>query len=246
MARAPRLTCAGQAHHLLQSGIDRQPIFRDDHDRLQFLRWLQEGARQFQVRIHAYVLMPDHLHLLATPVDQTGLGRMVQWIGRHYVPYFNRKYARSGTLFQGRFKTAVLESGPHLVNCMHYIESNPVRAGLVTAVEDFRWSSYAHHAGIKGDGVVTDHLMYWSLGNTPFQREANYRAQLDQEMSQAVTNALTTAVAKGQVMGSAAYQSELAKLTGRSVGAGRRGRPPKKSAEIPMPSLVDLTTKAIS
>ncbi len=232
MARAPRLTCFGQAHHLLQSGIDRQPIFRDDADRLQFLHWLQEAARQFQVSIHAYVLMPDHVHLLATPVDQTGLGRMMQWIGRHYVPYFNRKYARSGTLFQGRFKTAILESGPHLVNCMHYIESNPVRAGLVRAVDDFPWSSYAHHAGMKADAVVTDHVMYWSLGNTPFQREANYRAHLNQEMSLTVIHELTGAVLKGRVMGTAAFQNELSKTMGRPVGPGRRGRPSKKNVQF--------------
>ena len=243
MARPPRLTCPGQAHHLLQSGIDRQPIFRDDEDRLQFLRWLQEAARQFQVSIHAYVLMPDHVHLLATPADQIGLGRMVQWVGRYYVPYFNRKYARSGTLFQGRFKTAVLEAGPNLVNCMHYIESNPVRAGLVASASEFHWSSYAHHAGIQSDPIVTDHLMYWSMGNTPFQREASYRAQLDQGLSPAVATELTAALLKGRVMGSAAFQAELSRLMGRPVGPGRRGRPPKKNVELATPTIQNLSAK---
>lgn len=243
MARQLRLTCAGQAHHLLQSGIDRQPIFRDDDDRVQFLRWLQEAARQFQVSIHAYVLMPDHLHLLATPVDQTGLGRMVQWVGRHYVPYFNRKYGRSGTLFQGRFKTAVLEAEPNLLNCMHYIESNPVRAGLMGAADEFRWSSYAHHAGIKSDAIVTDHLMYWSLGNTPFHREASYRARVNQALSPAVTKELTAGVLKSRVMGTSEFQAKLAKLIGRPVSPGKRGRPSKKVMEIPATTGADLFIK---
>ena len=228
MARPPRLTCAGQAHHLLQVGIDRQSIFRDDEDRLQFLGWLREAARQFQISIHAYVLMPDHLHLLATPLDQTGLGRMMQLLGRHYVPYFNRKYVRSGTLFQGRFKTSVLEPEPYLVNCMHYIESNPIRARLVASVEDFRWSSYAHHAGIQADAVVIDHSSYWSLGNTPFQREANYRAQFDQALSPKVTQELTDAVLKGRILGTTAFQTALARQFGRPVNSNRRGRPPRK------------------
>ena len=228
MARLPRLTCAGQAHHLLQHGIDHQPIFRDDADRLQFLRWLQEAARQFQISIHAYVLMPDHLHLLATPVDQTGLGRMMQWLGRHYVPYFNRKYLRAGTLFQGRFKTSVLEAEPYLVSCMHYIESNPIRSGLVASIEAFRWSSYPHHAGIASDAVVTDHPKYWSLGNTPFQREATYRAQLEQPLSTKATEQLTDAVLKGRILGTTAYQAELRRLLGRPSNSNRRGRPARK------------------
>lgn len=232
MARPPRLTCAGQAHHLLQTGIDRQLIFKDDEDYLQFLRWLHEASRQFQVSIHAYVLMPDHFHLLATPVDQTGLGRMMQWLGRYYVPYFNRKYVRSGTLFQGRFKTAVLEAGPNLVNCMHYIESNPVRAGLVEAIDAFSWSSYAHHAGIKSDAIITDHLIYWSLGNTPFQREASYCAQFNQGLSLALIKELTAGVLKGRVMGTLAFKAELAKLIGRPVDPSRRGRPSKQAKSV--------------
>ena len=244
MARPPRLTCAGQAHHLLQHGIDHQPIFRDDADRLQFLCWLQEAARHFQISIHAYVLMPDHLHLLATPVDQTGLGRMMQWLGRHYVPYFNRKYSRAGTLFQGRFKTSVLEAQPYLVNCMHYIESNPLRAGLVPSVGEFRWSSYAHHAGIKADAMVTDHSIYWSLGNTPFQREANYRALVDQPHSQKVTQELTDAVLKGRILGTTAFQMELARLLGRPASSKPRGRPRRKPLTEAVEPCNDIASKA--
>ena len=244
MARPPRLTCAGQAHHLLQKGIDHQPIFRDDDDHLQFLRWLLEAARQFKVNIHAYVLMPDHLHLLATPPDQNGLGRMVQWVGRHYVPYFNRKYGRSGTLFQGRFKAAVLEAELNLLNCMHYIESNPVRAGLVGSADAFRWSSYAHHVGIEADAVVTDHLMYWSLGNTPFQREAFYRIQMDQALSPEMIKELTAAVLTCRVMGTPAFQATCEKLVGRPVGSRTRGRPPKCPEQISAAACAQLKPKS--
>lgn len=227
MARQPRLTCAGQVHHLLQFGNNRQDIFRDEQDREQFLQWLRDASKQFQVAIHAYVLMPNHLHLLATPSDQTGLSRLMQWLGRHYVPYFNRKYARGGTLFQGRFKTAIIEAVPHLINCMRYIESNPVRVGIAASVDVFRWSSYAHHAGIKADAVVTDHSHYWSLGNTPFQREAAYRLLIEQELNVAEVETIATAVSKGHVLGSQQFQAALSKLTGRAVAPAKRGRPAK-------------------
>ena len=227
MARQPRLTCAGQVHHLLQYGNNYQDIFRDEQDREQFLQWLKYAGKQFQVAIHAYVLMPNHVHLLATPTDQTGLSRMMQWLGRHYVPYFNRKYARVGTLFQGRFKTAIIEAVPHLINCMRYIESNPVRVGIAASVDAFRWSSYAHHVGSKADPVITDHLHYWSLGNTPFQREAAYRLLIEQELNVAEVAAMTTAVLKGHVLGGQQFQTALSKLTGRTVAPAKRGRPAK-------------------
>src|SRR5688500_9134350 len=107
MARLPRLVIPHLPHHIIQQGNGGQLICRDDDDYRAFLRWLREGAKQFKVAIHAYVLLPDHLHLLATPTDETGLSRMMQWIGRHYVPYFNLKHGRAGTLWQGRYKATV-------------------------------------------------------------------------------------------------------------------------------------------
>ncbi|WP_344765140.1 transposase [Actimicrobium antarcticum] len=227
MARLPRLVIPDQPHHLIQRGNDRRVIFRDDDDHRIFLSWLYEAAKQFKVAIHAYVLMPNHLHLLASPSDKDGLSGMMQWIGRHYVPYFNRKYERVGGLYQGRFKATLIDAEPYFMSCCRYIELNPVRAGMVADPADFPWSSYAHHVGTQSNPLITDHALYWSLGNTPFQREAAYRALVQQGLSSEEMTALTDAVLKGWALGSPQFRTQMEKRLQRRVGPVRRGRPPK-------------------
>lgn len=229
MARLPRLVAPNQPHHVIQRGHDGFTIFRDDQDFRSFLGWLREAARQFRVAIHAYVLMPDHLHLLATPQDETGLARMMQWVGRQYVPYFNARYGRKGTLWQGRYRAVVLEPRAYLLPCCRYIELNPVRAQLASNPADYPWSSYAHHAGITPDPLITDHAVYWALGNTPFDREAAYRRLLEQEPPSAESIAFTEATLKGWPLGSDGFKTTLAKQLGRRVSPAPRGRPAKRS-----------------
>ncbi|GAA4032242.1 transposase [Actimicrobium antarcticum] len=188
---------------------------------------MYEAAKQFKVAIHAYVLMPNHLHLLASPSDKDGLSGMMQWIGRHYVPYFNRKYERVGGLYQGRFKATLIDAEPYFMSCCRYIELNPVRAGMVADPADFPWSSYAHHVGTQSNPLITDHALYWSLGNTPFQREAAYRALVQQGLSSEEMTALTDAVLKGWALGSPQFRTQMEKRLQRRVGPVRRGRPPK-------------------
>jgi putative transposase len=233
MARLPRLVVPNQPHHIIQSGNDRQAIFRDTEDHVAFLGWLRKAARQFKVAIHAYVLMPNHLHLLATPTDGTGLGRMMQWIGRHYVPYFNARHQRTGTLWQGRYRAAVIEAEPYFLRCCLYIELNPVRAGLAASAADYPWSSVAHHAGIKPDPVLTDHALYWALGNTPFDREAAYKALLEQGLSARELDALTQTAMKGWPLGSDRFKGALEKQLSRRVNPGKRGRPGKRKTPTP-------------
>lgn len=227
MARLPRLVVPNQPHHIIQSGIDKQAIFRDAEDFSAFLQWMKDAARQFKVSIHAYVLMPTHLHLLVSPSDEAGLGRMMQWVGRHYVPYFNARYQRAGTLWQGRYRAVVIDSEQYFLLCSRYIESNPVRAGLVNAPEEYVWSSVSHHIGVKPDPLITDHPLYWALGNTPFDREASYRALLDQGVSAREAEALTQATMKGWPLGSERFKAMLAKQTNRRVAPAKRGRPRK-------------------
>lgn len=228
MARLPRLVVPNQPHHVIQSGIDRQTIFRDADDHAAFLRWLRDAARQFKVAIHAYVLMPNHLHLLASPSDATGLARMMQWVGRQYVPYFNAKYQRSGTLWQGRYRATVIDAERYLMACSRYIESNPVRAGLAATPADYPWSSCAHHVGSRPDPLITDHAAYWALGNTPFAREAAYQ-ELMAHVPQADEVALLTDAAwKGWALGSDQFKATLAKQANRRVSPAKRGRPGKQ------------------
>lgn len=239
MARLPRLVVPHQVHHVIQRGNDRQAIFREDEDYAVFLGWLREAARQFKVAIHAYVLMPDHVHLLLSPQDQTGLGRMMQWVGRYYVPYFNAKYQRAGTLWQGRYRATIVESEQYLLPCSRYIELNPVRAGLASTPAEYAWSSYAHHAGTKPDPVITDHAIYWALGNTPFDREAAYQRLMDRRPDADEVLAMTDAVLKGWPLGSDKFKSSLEKQASRRVTPAKRGRPakPKLLSDSPPSSL---------
>lgn len=229
MARLPRLVVPHQPHHVIQRGVDRQVIFHDTADYLFFLDHLRDGAQRFKVAIHAYVLMPNHLHLLLTPADKEGLGRMMQWVGRHYVPYFNQKYHRSGTLWQGRYRAAVMDAERYLILCSRYIDLNPVRAGLVAHAGDYPWSSYQHHVGLKQDALLTDHALYWALGNTPFEREATYKRQIDEGLDEQAVRALGEATLKGWALGSDVFKNSLERQVNRRVSPSRRGRPAKEA-----------------
>ena len=218
-------------HHVIQRGNDRQCVFRDVEDYQIFLGWLREGAKSFGVAIHTYVLMPNHLHLLATPEEHDSLAQMMQKLGRYYVPYFNHKYERFGTLWQGRYRTSVVDSERYFLICSRYIELNPVRASLVVGPADNPWSSYAHHAGLKSDPLVIDHTLYWALGNTPFQREAAYIAMVAQGMTSGDMRTINDAVLKGWPLGSDAFKAHLQRTAQRQVLPAKRGRP----AKVPHP-----------
>ncbi|PRC94021.1 transposase [Solimicrobium silvestre] len=225
MARLPRLTIANHQHHIIQRGNDNRLIFCDADDVALFRQLLLEAAKKFDVAIHAYVFMPNHFHLLATPQTDDGLGRMMQWLGRHYVPYFNRRYERSGTLWQGRFKSLLIDSAAYFMLCSRYIESNPVRAGLVSAPADYVDSSYLHHIGALVDPLISDHPLYWNLGNTPFQREAVYKELLEQALTLKEIEEITKACLKGWPLGSSHFKEQLEKQASRRINPLKRGRP---------------------
>jgi putative transposase len=227
MARLPRLIVPNHPHHIIQRGAGRHPVFQDLADYELFLRYLGESAKAFKVAIHAYVLMNNHVHLLASPSDRTGLAQMMQWIGRHYVPYFNRKYGRVGTLWQGRYKTAVVDSERYFLICSRYIELNPVRAGIVSRPADYPWSSYRHHTGARHEPLITDHPLYWQLGNTPFAREAAYRQLVEQSASPKEVELITQATLKGWAIGTSMFKEQLEKQVDRRVSPAKRGRPPR-------------------
>jgi putative transposase len=225
MARQPRLILPDQPHHLVQRGNDNIAIFRDDDDYARFLGWLKESARFYRVAIHAYVLLPDQLQLLATPADEEGLALMMQKVGRLYVPWFNARHGRSGTLFGGRFRTAVIDPAQYFLSCMRYIELHPVRVQAAQAAQAYPWSSHAHHAGIRADVLITDHVKYWELGNTPFQREAAYIQLVQQGLAMDELQAIDLAVQKGGALGSHAFKVALERKTRRAILPAKRGRP---------------------
>lgn len=225
MARQPRLILPKQAHHILQRGNDRQRIFREPADYERFLAWLAEAARFYKVAIHAYALLPTQLQLLATPETEEGLAAMMQKLGRFYVPWYNAKYERAGGLFEGRFRTAVVEPDRHLLMCSRFIELAPVRESEAVEPAAWPWSSYRHHAGVHADAVVTDHALFWRLGNTPFQREAAYIDLVGQGIGADELAQVAAAVQKGQPLGSHAFKLELERQTQRRILPAKRGRP---------------------
>ncbi len=225
MARLPRLTVPGYPHHLLQRGIDRQPVFRDASDYETLRTLLAEEARSAGVALHAYVLMPDHFHLLATPAEGDSLARMMQGVGRRYVRHFNQRAGRRGTLWEGRYRGAPLQPETGLLDGMAYLDLHPVRAGLVEAPADYVWSSHRHCIGQAGDKGISPHPIYWALGNTPFAREQAYAERVARGLGTERVRALTDAALHGWALGDQTFLAALQKQTDRRLTRGRPGRP---------------------
>lgn len=225
MARLPRLTLPGYPHHLIQRGNNRQAIFDSEPDYETLLAMLDENARKFAVDIHGYVLMTNHFHLLATPTTQDGLPLLMQAVGRRYVRYFNQRQSRSGTLWEGRYRSTLIQADRHLLSCMTYMDLNPVRAAIAAGAKDYFWSSHAHYAGLRSDKIVTPHSLYWSLGNTPFAREAAYSEMVAAGLHPDEQRALTNSVINGWALGSEDYIRDLQGRTDRRVVKGKPGRP---------------------
>jgi putative transposase len=229
MARLPRLIIPNLPHYVSQHGNNKQDIFLDEEDYNAFRGWLKEASTRFEVAIHAYVLMPNQIRMLLTPATSDGLARFMQWIGRHYVPYFNQKYGRSGTLWEGRYRTSVVEAPLYVLLCAHYIERAPVETGVAATMQSHAWTSYLHHIGECGDPLLRTHASYWGLGNTPFEREMQYRKRSEAAFASEEMAAVDAVLKKGGVLGTLAFKEQLEKQAGRKLGGGKRGRPPKKA-----------------
>lgn len=228
MARRARLTVAHYPHHVIQRGNDKQPIFRDDKDRERLLSLLHEYSQSSKVAVHAYVLMDNHFHLLLTPDDSKGLPQMMQALGRAYVRYFNTRHGRTGTLWEGRYRSSLIDSEQYLLSCMAYIDLNPVRAGMVTDPAHHPWSSHRHLIGLSRDKLVTPHALFWSLGNTPFAREAAYAELVAAGVPDQRRSELTCSVLTGWALGPADFIAKLEGSTQRRVLPAKAGRPPGK------------------
>jgi putative transposase len=225
MARLPRLTLPGYPHHIIQRGNNRQAIFASAADYRMLLDLLFENAEKFGVALHAYVLMSNHFHLLTTPQTADGLAQMMQAVGRRYVRYFNAVQKRSGTLWEGRYKSTLIQPERHLLACMAYIDLNPVRVGLVDQARDYPWSSHGHYTGQRIDKLITPHPLLWALGNTPFAREAAYAELVQGGVSPVQQGALTDSALRGWALGDPEFVADLQKRTQRRVAKTTPGRP---------------------
>jgi putative transposase len=225
MARQPRLTLTGYPHHVILRGNNRQDIFRTPADFQRMLDLLFEHARAQGVDVHAYVLMSNHLHLLLTPQKDQALPKMMQAVGRSYVQVFNKVHGRTGTLWEGRYRSTLIQTDRYLLACMVYIDLNPVRAHMVALPEDYPWSSYAHYTGRRTDRLITPHPLYWGLGNTPFAREAAYAELVQAGIGADQQGALIDATLSGWALGDASFVAGLQPLTQRRLSKGKAGRP---------------------
>ena len=225
MARLPRLTLPGFPHHIIQRGNNRQAIFASAADYQTLLDLLDASARKFGVAIHAYVLMANHFHLLATPQSTDALSQMMQAVGRRYVRYFNDSQKRSGTLWEGRYRSTVIQAERYLLPCMAYMDLNPVRASVVAQARDYPWSSHGHYIGQRTDKLITPHSLVWELGNTPFAREAAYAERVREGISPVQQTTLTDAALRGWALGDPEFVAELQKITKRRVTKSTAGRP---------------------
>jgi len=225
MARLPRLTVPGYPHHIIQRGNNRQPIFASPADYDFLLGLLADNAKKFSVAVHAYVLMDNHFHLLATPDTADSLPQMMQAVGRRYVRYFNDRQGRSGTLWEGRYKSTLVQTERYLLACMAYIDLNPVRAGMVADPRDYPWSSYGPAVGLRSDKLVTPHPLWWALGNTPFAREVAYANLVQAGITAEQQARLTDSALRGWALGDAEFVADLQKRTARRVAKSSPGRP---------------------
>ena len=230
MARQPRLTVPGYAHHIIQRGNNRQAIFASTPDYELLLELLHEHAEKQKVAIHAYVLMSNHFHLLATPETVEGIPQMMQAVGRRYVRTFNLRHQRTGTLWEGRYRSTLIQTDRYLLACMAYLDLNPVRAGMVAEPADYPWSSHHHYIGRRQDRLVTPHGLYWDMGNTPFARDQSYADMVRAGIGQEQQRALTDSALRGWALGEPDYVADLQRRTERRVVKGQAGRPVKKTA----------------
>ena len=228
MARQPRIDLAGIPQHLIQRGNNRQACFFTDDDRRHYLEWLHQAAGKYGGSVHAYVLMTNHVHLLATGAEKGALGRMMQSLGRRYVRYVNSSYRRTGTLWEGRYKSSLIESDRYLLACYRYIELNPVRANIVTLPGECRWSSYNCNAGGKMDDLITPHTSYLSLGKTEAARLSAYRQLFRDAIDDDDIKTIRDHVNQGKVLGSETFRKGIEASLNCRACLAPPGRPRKK------------------
>lgn len=229
MARRPRIYIPGVAHHLIQRGNNREACFYEEADYKAYLSHLYDVATQYSVAIHAFVLMTNHVHLLATPSNEQALGKMMQALGRRYVQFFNHKYSRTGTLWEGRYKSTLVQSEQYLLTVYRYIELNPVRASMVKHASEYPWSSYRFNAVGLNIQLISPHREYLKLGNSPDARQKYYRSLFRGRMAEKAIAEIQDCTNKAWVLGSDRFKLQIEKKTG--IATQRVGRGGDRKSE---------------
>lgn len=228
MARLGRYFLPDQPFHVIQRGNNRGAIFFCEDDYAQYRGWLVEAAEAYGCRIHAYVFMTNHVHLLVTPEREDSLPRTMQSLGRRYVRAINAAYRRSGTLWEGRYRAAPIDSEAYFLACCRYVELNPVRARMVRHPRDYSWSSFRAHADGEIDALASDHPVYRALGRGAEARRSAYRALFRGALESGFVNALRAATNGGWALGTAGFAKPIEEATRRRAAPRLPGRPQKQ------------------
>ncbi len=224
MARLGRYFIKDQPLHVIQRGNDRKAVFFEEDDYRRYCDWLMTAAREYGTKIHAYVLMTNHVHLLVTPQSADSLPRTMQSLGRRYVRYVNLAHKRTGTMWEGRYRAAPIEGEAYFLMCCRYIELNPVRARMVAHPRDYPWSSFGAHALGKVDALVSDHAEFHRLGREPAERQKAYRALFRAKLDDDAVEALRNATNGGWALGNARFKRQIAKAAKRRAAPLPQGR----------------------
>lgn len=228
MPRQRRVGPKDVSQHVIQRGNNRRYCFTCEQDYIFYISWLKQYSIQYQVAIHAWVLMTNHVHLLCTPLqDNQGVSRMMQSLGRKYVRYFNDHYIQTGTLWEGRFKTSLVCSSDYLLSVYRYIELNPVRANMVNDPVDYKWSSYHFNAMGKSTDLCKPHDMYLMLGQNDHARRIAYRALFQNTLQDSLTKRITDAMSRELPLGDDKFTQHIEAITGEKLKRQKLGRPPK-------------------
>ena len=231
MARKPRFNIVGIPQHIIQRGNNRAACFYNEEDYRFYLKCLEESAEKFNCLIHAYVLMTNHVHILATPQQKYSVSQMMQSIGRKYVRYINTSYQRSGTLWEGRFKSSLVDTQTYFLVCMRYIELNPVRAGMNEIPGEYKWSSYQANGYGKKDTCLTEHPVYLDLANCKKMRTHAYRALFSNAIAYEHLHEIRETLNQELVLGNTFFKEQIKLMTKRRVEAGKPGRPKVREIE---------------
>ena len=227
MPRRPRLRIAGIPFHVIQRGNNRSPCFFVQADYYRYLGELGQLSREHGVAVHAYVLMTNHVHLLLTAQREDGVPQLMKFLGQRYVQYVNRRHERTGSLWEGRFRSCLVDTEGYLLTCHRYIETNPVRAGMVRHPADYRWSSYRANAEGLPDALISPHAVIQALGETVEARRAAYRDLFEDSLSEPQLELIRSTTNSGFVLGNEHFQQRMASVLGKRVRAAPVGRKKK-------------------
>lgn len=227
MPRHARIVIPSVPVHLIQRGHNRRACFPDEEDFEYYLHWLEYFAIKFGCQIHAYVLMHNHVHIAITPHERDALAHLMKNLNQRFVAHVNKCHQRTGTLWEGRFKSCLILDPEYFLTCMRYIELNPVRAGIVEHPREYRWSSYAANAEGRENSCIVPHAHYLSLGANDAERCAAYRELIASAPNDNATNLIRYATNANHVIGAANYELDLVEALAHRLPPGQRGRPKK-------------------